>query len=222
MGKVTPRSLLAGSRGRIGPVVVTGWLAIDVIKGRPSRKRKKGKKQTEGQLAQQEIFGKVMYLLTPVQKLINVGFQQPRNPTSMPVNAAVSLTRTTAVFSIEGKEYIDLSKIKLSKPIHRTETTWNPVVKAEAGRKITVSWELNPFPEKCTRLDDRMLIAFFDQEMNVFSMTHGTAERSACTFSNIRARNTLGHEIFVYTFLVSADGKLVSDTDCLGPVTVIA
>lgn len=219
MGKVTPRSLLAGSRGRIGPVVVSSWLAVEVIKKRPSKKSKK--KWSVNQLAQQDIFGKISYLLRPVQELINMGFQQPRNPTSMPINAAVSLVRTTAVFSIEGKEYIDLSKVKLSKPIHRTQTTWNPTVKAEAGRKIIVSWELNPFPEKCTRLDDRVMIAFFDQKMNVFNMTHGTAERSATVFSNIRPRHAIGREIFVYMFLVSVDGKLVSETDFLGSVTIV-
>lgn len=220
MARRTSASVLGQYRGRVGPVVFSSWMDLDIVKPVPKRGKHR-KKQNAAQIEQSEIFSKVNYLLSPVRSLIDASYQSARKLKKISFNAAVSEMMINAVIVYEDKRFIDFSRIKLSKPAQRTEQIWDPVIKAEAGKKITVSWELNSFPKKCTRMDDQVKIAFCSKQNSEFRQVPMlTARKDLSSTFKINTIN-YGHEIFIYVVVISADGKLVAESDYLGSVTVI-
>lgn len=211
-------SVLGDYNGRVGTVVLSNWLSIDTMKARPIKRT--NKKPSEKLVQQNDVFSKVTDFLRSAADVIYIGFQQPRKAKMTALNAATSFHMLNAVVGDPADPYIDLAKVKFSCPIRSTQSVWNPVLSAEPGRKITVKWELNPFPNKNTQLDDKVFLLFYDKKENCFLTSEGDVKRNAMGYSCTLMPGT-GNEIYCYMFMASADGKLVSETEYLGVVTVI-
>ncbi|HEY0176624.1 MAG TPA: DUF6266 family protein, partial [Pedobacter sp.] len=106
-------------------------------------------------------------------------------------------------------------KVKLSRPVRSTESGWNTIMTAEEGKGLVVSWELNPFPDRNTRMDDKAVIVFYNRNNEMFLLRNGV-NRSLLTFTLTPLIYTAGHELYCWIFFVSADGKRVSETEYLG------
>jgi len=207
-------------KGTIDTLVLSTWKDIDVAKSKPGKRRKK---TTSVKLIQQNtIFGMVSRFFKSAKALINLGYQQPKVVKMTKFNAAVSYHLENAVSGNPADASLILSKIKLTCPIRKTQSGWNPVLSSAAENKVTVTWEINPFPQKCTQLDDTVLLVFYDTTYKLFFSIYDVVKRSDLSYTMIFQKRFTGHEMCCYMFLVSADGKLVSETDYLGMVTIIA
>lgn len=221
MGKATSRSVIGDYTGKVGPVIFSTWLDISTVKAFPARK--KNYKLSEKQTHQVTVFSRVTDFLLPVQNTINIGFQQPKKAKMTALNKATSYHLLNAVVGEPSEPCLDLAKIKLSWPIKSTQAAWNAALIAEEGRKVTVKWELNPFPQKCTQLNDQVSIVFYDKELNWYQeILPGNVTRSTLSYTYTVQEKCIGHDIFAYMFLISADKKLVSETEYLGVVKVLA
>ncbi|WP_442587487.1 DUF6266 family protein [Pedobacter sp. AW31-3R] len=206
-------------KGKVGPVLMTTWMNLEIIKSLP-RKRRRAVQSSE-QTAQHDKFSLVREFLRMASNVIKIGYQQPKNKCMTPMNMACSYHMTGALLTEDDNSFIDLALVKFSKPIWLTQQVWNPQVKAEEGRRITITWELNPYPNKDSEPDDRVYIVLCDKNIGecvaeIFAGTRETGSYSA-TATSIQ----IGHEFACYLFVASQDGKLVSETDYLGMVTIL-
>ena len=205
--------------GKVGPTVLSPWKNIMTMRSLPGRR----KKVKSAKLIQQnELFKMVMNFLNGSLPAIRIGYQQTRKASMTQANAATSYHLLNAV--VQGPEGagIDMAKIRLSKSIWPTQPAWKPGIVAEADRMIRVSWQLNPFPHKSTRLDDQAVVVFYDDQLKKFLELKEPADRAAGVYTMKAHSSTVGHNYFCYLFMVSADGKLVSETQYLGMVTIMA
>lgn len=219
MGKLLSGSPTGDWKGKIGNVVLSSWNSTCIIKSAPVRKN--STKQSEKQSIQNATFRMVMFFLSEVTRTIKIGYQKPRKPKMTPLNKATSYHLLNAIVDDPEQIRIDLAKVKFSMPIRSTQRAWNVVLACEEGRNVTVKWELNPFPLKCTQLNDHVIFVFYDRDTGGFrEVLPGHVDRDGLSFSYIVPQNCVGHDWFCYMLMASADGKLVSETDYLGMVTI--
>jgi len=211
-------SILGGYKGKVGTVTLSTWMSIETMR---SNMGKKKKLPSEKQLTQIGIMKLVSSFLSPLLRIINLGYQQPKYPEMSKMNAAVSYHIKNALVGDDKNRFFDLSKIKLSKPIRSTQLAWNPLLEFNTERTIKISWELNPFPLKSTQLDDKVILVFYHKELDRFDM-RSLIRRDDLTHTYTSSLSTVGHEVFCYMVLTSADGKLVSHTKYIGMGNVMA
>jgi hypothetical protein len=214
-------SILGEMSGKVGNVVLTRWKDIKIVKSCPTPVRK-GKESVK-QLKQRALFRSVMEFLSCLGKrAVNLGFQLPKNAKITASNAAASYHLQHAVSGKYPEYYIDLEKVRLSKPLNRTEEGLNAKFSSK-GKGMSVQWELNSFPEKTTRLDDRAIVVAFNGTRGIgLSYNEDNILRSSLSYSFACPDRFVGDEIFCWMFFVSANGKRVSETQYLGSVTLRA
>jgi len=223
MGKVGGGSVLGDVSGLVGPIVVTRWKRTGVVKLRPT-KPKKGKK-TPKQAKQRALFSVVTDFLSQIgERVINEGYRFSGRAEMTPGNAAFSYHMTNALTGESPDYKINFSRVKLSRPVQSTEQAWNARFNAAEGRKLSVNWELNSFPQKSTRQDDIAVIVFFNiTENTIVARTSSKSGpvRSKLNYVYTGAPKHVGHECCGWMFFISADGKRVSETEYLGTVKLI-
>jgi len=202
--------------GTVGTVVLSEWNSIPVMRSRPKKRKKKGSLK---QQQQTKMLGMVSSFLLTAKDIINLAFQKPKLAKMTLYNAAVSYHMENAVFGNPDNPQLNLSKVKLSCPIRQTEPAWNPGLLLEPGGKITVTWEQNPFPQKCTQLNDKVNIVFYYANSRRFSLHRNYCVRSDSSYTYTVKQGKSGDEVYCYMFMLSQDGKLVSETEYLGMVT---
>lgn len=205
--------------GKVGTAVLSPWKNIMTMRSLPRRRKKP--KSTK-LVRQNDLFKMVTEFLYGALPAISIGYQQTKKASMTKVNAATSYHLLHAVVQGPADPAIDMAKIKLSKPIWLTQPAWKTSIVAEPNRIIRVSWQLNPFPHKSTRLDDQAVMAIYDDQIKKFYVRNESVDREALTCTIRTNPCTEGHDYFCYLFMVSADGKLVSPTQYLGAVTIIA
>lgn len=203
--------------GTVGTVVLSEWKSIPVMRSCPTKRKKKGSIK---QQQQNKLLGMVSSFLITAKDIINLAFQQPKLAKMTLYNAAVSYHMENAVFGNPDDPQLNLSKVKLSCPIHQTETVWNPGLFLEPGGKIIVTWEQNPFPQKCTQLSDKVNIVFYYADSGRFSLHRNSCVRSDSSYTYTVQHGKSGDEVYCYMFMLSQDGKLVSETEYLGMVSL--
>jgi len=219
MGIVTKASVLGNLSGKIGNVILSTWCGLDTIK-EVSGERKKGKFSIK--LARQnELFKITGKFLTDSsgENLFKKGFQLRKNEHINPTNAATSYHMLNAIAGEYPEYSIDLTKVKFTRVLHSTETGWNAQFVSEED-DLKVQWELNSFAEKTTRLDDEAFVVFYNSTAKRFVTIDGLQRSSlSCTFPPSFKKKMAGHDIFSWLYFISANGKLVSETEYLGMIT---
>jgi hypothetical protein len=212
-------SPLGDMSGKIGTIVLTYYKTIPVVKGLPTKTKKVSPKQ----LNQREIFATVQTFLSKASGTIALGYQLPPKTANTEMNIATSYHLQNAVVGEYPDYYIDLSKVKLSKPIRSIEKGWNTEFTAGKNLFGEVSWEMNPFPDKATRWDDRAVIVIYSDTHKNFYRHEGVLRRDlSYSFTDRDREYFAGHEIFCWLFFISADGKFVSETEYLGMIKMPA
>ena len=206
-------------RGPVDTVTYCKWKDTFVVKGKPGKRKKKT--TSEKVIQHNTIFGMVNRFFKSATDTINLGYQRPKVAKITPYNAAVSYHFDHAVIADSDAIGIDLSKVRFTFPIRQTQSAWNAVLSLEDGNKVTIQWELNPFPQKCTQLDDNVHFVFYDTESGVFELLPDSVERSDMSFTETSLSGWGGHDLHWWMFLKSADGKLVSETEYLGMVSIV-
>jgi hypothetical protein len=212
------KSILGDLRGSIDSIVLSSWNDTSTVRSKPGKRKKK---TTSGKVAQQNsVFGMVSKFFRTAKLIINAGYQQ-RKPVKMtPYNSALSYHLQHAVCGDPEDPAISLSKVKLSAPVRTTQSAWNPVLSCDGGNEVTVKWDLNPFPQRCTQLDDKVILVFYDKSRKMFIRLDKPIVRSDVAWTEVMPNGYQGNELYWYMFMVSADGKLVSETTYLGMVTI--
>jgi hypothetical protein len=127
--------------------------------------------------------------------LIKRSYQLPENANCTAKNAMTKQVWSNALSGKYPDHYIDLSLVKFSNPLRPTEKLRNAKL-AIVDDELQVSWELNPLPNKTTRFDDEVYVVCFDIE-----------------------EENSGHHYCFWLFVLSADGKRVSETQFLNTIT---
>lgn len=205
--------------GKVGNVVLSPWKNIMTMRSLPNRKKKA---KSTALIQQNELFKMVMQFLSEALPAINVGFQQAKSASMTKMNAATSFHLLNAVVQDTTGAYIDMATVKFSKPIWLTQPAWKAKAVAEAGHKIKVQWELNPFPNKCTQLNDKAVLVFYNDQMSSFSVVNGKVDRQSMGYTFNAPAVFKGRDYFCYLFMASKDGKLIAPTQYLGQVKVMA
>lgn len=209
------KSAIGEFRGSIGPIVIVDSLGGPTAKQQP---RKRGKDSlNDEQKKHTGTFTKLNKFLQQATDVINLGYQLPRKAGMSPFNAAVKWHFNNALAKNQEKALIDFEKLKLSSPIKITQKAWEPKVTSDESHKMTVAWKLNPLPKKCTQLNDRAVIVvhFLHRERSRF-MCYQYAMRSDLNFTTDVPFLMRGQKVHCYMFMISADKKLVSETQYLG------
>lgn len=219
MGRITRGSILGDMKGKIGTIVVTKWKGEGVVKATPKLRRTR-KKLTAAKAASEHSFKVVQNFLYGIDTdVIHTGYQLRQKDRMTPMNAATSYHKLNAVTGKYPDCGIDLTKVKFSRPLRPTENGYNVSFAESEDGGFTINWELNPFPEKTTQLDDEAVIVCYDRETGQF-FTADRVQRSSLTCKRLLIRKFTGHDIACWIFFVSADGKLVSETEYLGTLTM--
>ena len=101
-------------------------------------------------------------------------------------------------------------------PLRPTENGWNAQFSLLEEGGMSVSWEINDFPETSTRLDDEAVAVFFKNDHRGKFSVINAGQRRNLGFRYKRRLYEIGAEYFCWLFFISADGKLVSETKYLG------
>jgi len=211
-------SVLGDFTGSVGTVTLTKWMDLAVMKSRIGARHKKT--TSVPLIRQNNVFGMVSHFFSSARELIRMGYQRPKVAKMTPFNAMASYHLKNAIIGDPDNPVISLSKIKLTFPIRKTQSVWNPVLSLEAGNNVIVNWETNPFPHKCTQLDDKVILVYYNKNGGSFNFIREDIDRSHLSHSCRFGAGYNNHEIYWYMFLISADGKLVSETEYLGMVTL--
>jgi hypothetical protein len=211
------KSIIGEYRGSIGPVVFTNSLGGATAKSQP---KKRGKNSLNAaQMKHTGPFSRLNEFLQHATDVINLGYQLPRNAGMSRFNAAVKWHFEEALADDQEKAVIDFPKLKLSSPIKSTQKAWEPSLSVDDTHKMTVSWKLNPLPKKCTQLSDKAIIVVHFEHRGISRfMCYKDAVRRDLTFTKELPFLLKGKHVNCYMFMVSADKKLVSETQYLGAV----
>lgn len=219
MGTIRKVSVLGRISGKIENIVVTKWKTQDVVKSTPSVRKKRKKLSTEK--AESEHSFKVVqeFFYGIDTSVINMGYQLRKKDRMTAMNAAASYHLLNAVTGKYPDCGIDLTKVKFSRPLRSTENGYNVLFNDSEDGGFIINWELDPFPEKTTQLDDEAVIVFYDKTTGHFFSDRGI-QRSSKAYKRSVLSFMTGHDIACWIFFVSADKKLVSETEYLGTLTM--
>ena len=208
------KSIIGDFRGKLGQVVLSESFGVATARSAPG----KGRRQplSAKQKMHTSAFGKISSFLRAATKVINLGYQQPKNPRMSRFNAAVSWHFQNALTGDPENAVITMEKLCFSCPVRKTQKAWEPELAADAENKVTVAWKLNPRPQKCTQLDDTAVIVIYDNHIKRFMVFGNAAPRSNMIFTWQADVWQKGHELYWYMFMISSDKKLVSETQYLG------
>ena len=214
MGIRTKVSVLGDVRGKVGYIVMLNMLGQSIVRSIPKEKRKATSKKL---IEENDIFRMVMQFFKGVTKgVFKEGYQVLKNSYMSPYNAAISYHRLNTVTALNGDFGMDLTRLKFSSPIRRTQTGWHPELIRITANEVLAKWALNPCPLKTTQLNDKATLIFYDKKIHNFMVKYSV--RAALSYQLILPRVMTGDEIFCWMFFTSADGKLVSETTYLGVV----
>lgn len=221
MGTVIKGSALGKITGKIGNLVLSPWMNMETVRSKPTKFRKK-KKTSQQNLERKKKFATVVKFLRMATAVLPIGYQLKSKVAKTSLNLATSYHLTNAVIGEYPNYRIDLSKVKFSNSIRPTENGWNAKFTRE-DNLFQVSWMLNPFREKTTQLDDQPVIVCYYSSEKYIKVFGNELKRSSlrCTVSVPTPDVGEQEEIFCWMFFISADGKLVSETEYLGMFKVI-
>jgi len=223
MGILVKASIFGEIKGKVGREVICGHRSQTVIKSAPGKRLNSDEKTKR--VKDKALFKLVNVIVGKLTKRLPKGllkqtYQLPANAKYTAHNAMTKQVWSDALTGEYPDHYIDLSLVKFSKPLRPTEKARN-VKLAIADDELQVSWELNPLPDKTTRLDDLVYVVCFDIDQKMVELlSYATVRRSDLLCSEKLIYHVSGHQYCFWLFLLSADGKRVSETQCLGTVII--
>ncbi|SEA65205.1 DUF6266 family protein [Pedobacter hartonius] len=211
------KGFLDGFRGLLGNAVGAKWRTLYVIKGRPS---KSSKPPTPAQLAQQMKFGLATGFVSTMGRIIKIGYQSYTNTTTTPNNAAVQQILTDAITGIYPAVSIDYAKVAISKG--KLESVYGATAVAAPEGTAKVSWTVNSSETDLNQDTDYVIAVFYDTTINKYLLNMKIATRKDLSFVASFPFVFYGHPVQGWMFLVSADGKRVSNSEYLGQLLITA
>jgi hypothetical protein len=213
---------LGNVTGKVGTVVMCRWRVLWIMKSSPSKITEA--KVTVKQIENRALFKATMNFFSIVSannKLFDAFQLKPKEKITK-VNAAISYHLTHAIVGEYPDYAIDLSKLRFSRALRSTENGYRAKFTIE-GLLAKITWQLNPYREKNTQLSDRAVLFFYFSVENVDEVIikhDDGAQRSALSSERRFPKSLIGAQLHCWIYFRSEDGKLVSDTEYLGALTV--
>jgi len=211
--------LLGDTTGSIDNVTLSKWRGLNIVKSRIGKRRKKT--ESKKVVLQNEVFSIVQSFLNKFPKgFFNIGYRLPKNAKMTALNAATSYHMRNAVIGESPDLSIDYSQVKFTQSRRPIENGWKATFTNAGNGEIVIKWELNPFPEKSTHLDDQAVAVFYSEETKEF-LIKGAKQRDSLVHNYLWEKELEGTQFYGWLFFVSADGKLVSGTQYLGKLKMM-
>lgn len=224
MGVQRGAAALGNVTGKVGTVVLCRWRLLWIMKSRP--KKIAEDKLSVKQIENRALFKAMMRFFSALRanNLLFNAFQLRPKEINTKVSAAVSYHLTHAIVGEYPDYAVDLSKLKFSRPLRSIENG-HQVKYTFESQYAKITWELNPFREKNTQLTDRAVVFFYicaeDLGEMLMKKDNGT-ERRALSYELRLPTSWIGEVLHSWIYFISEDGKLVSETEYLGALTITA
>jgi hypothetical protein len=209
------------NKGILGPVKGTvGTVTGAVIRGQAtirSRRRKRNKEQ-ESSKGQNAAIGLMSAFLATLHKAVDIGFAAKKMKMT-PVNRAVQYNLPIALKGEVPNFEIDYSEVILS--IGKGETAWAGELAIQPGLKAIVTWEIPETAKLRVIGKDIAYLVVYDTTFKKMIPQPNPPLRANLSGSLTVYDTMKGHEIHVWIFFISPDGKTVSNSDYVGSGTVI-
>lgn len=213
MGKL-PRGIDDNMIGRLGNHVGRYLRGENIIAMRPS---KSNRAATQLQSLQRAKFGFLAGWLAPLSSFIDVGFKNYDADMSAR-NACMSYNfKQEVITGVLPNFMIDYGKLVLSRGT--LEGTYLPSVETGAQVSLKFTWEDNIGVTNAQLTDDLSFVVY-DPMTDKYAVAVGVVKRSAKVYSMPLPLDFSTHMVHTWMMAVSADGKMVTDSQHLGPVPV--
>lgn len=216
---ILDQGLIGTFKGKMGSLVIAKWKNKYVGKSKP---KSSSKARTELQLDQQSKFRLVGKFMSGFSSTISFSYQKLTVGTTA-MNEAMRYNLNNSISGVYPNYSLNFANIQLSDPMEKREIDGgiSPVITASPQRKIKLTWKIDdPQNYEKTKDTDQVYAFLYHPEKKIsFASTH--PQRSKLTLDFSVPGIFLG-EVHAWLFFVSADRKLVSKTEYLGKVTVVA
>jgi hypothetical protein len=203
-------------RGKTGEAVGSkGKSKKNLVRARPRKTTKSKKKKL---LSQHHNLGMMSSFLSLAREYIEIGFYNKKNKDDE-MTLAMKYNLAHAIITRDDGPEIDYAEVKFS--IGRRERVWSEQVEFTPGRIVKGSWDVHELLNMKVLGNDRAMVIMYDVDDDRLRYIKSEPVRSDLSYEYKLAPESVGHVIHVWVFLVSPDGKEVSDSDYLGSGTVL-
>lgn len=216
MGTYNP-GVFGTFNGKVGSVVASKWKGIKVVKNYPE---KSSKPKSEPQLSHTSKFGLVGSFLKKASALISVGYHGVSGAVT-PWNIALKYHLKEAITGAYPNFQLKYEMVRLS--LNDSLMNHAPDAKAVAlaGMMVKVSWKIEANANKSTLPTDKAYILLYNPAKKMSMSVTGWVLRSGLSVDLPLPSYFTGDVLYGWLFFTSANGKIVSETQYLGSVTVI-
>ncbi len=206
------KGILGGFSGKVGPVVGSSWRGKAYMRSKSDRKSGVA---SQAQLLQQQKFGKTVGVLRSLKPLLNETFGSQGQQSGYAL--AMSYHLKNAVMVQNGVAEFDFSKMRISSgTLPNAAMTQAPVLN---NNQLVLHWHNNSGLGNAVATDKSLVVLYCsDLLQGVYFQSDAT--RSMQTQS-IEVAMFKGYKIHVYQAFVSAEGKLLSNSNYLGQLMVV-
>lgn len=207
------KGILGPFLGTVGPVVGSTFRGKDVMRSRP---RKSSKPATALQLEQRAKFRAVMLFLVPARMLISLFFGTSMGSKSR-FDLAVSYHIQNAVNYVAGLAQIDYTKVVFAKG--NLLPPQNLECKSLPNAELELKWVDNS-KQAGTLSTDQLMVVVLEEKAEEYQFFLNVAERVTESVIVTLPPYLSGTNVYVYAFMVAADGKTNSTSQHLAIFTV--
>jgi len=198
--------------GRLGPVVGSTWKGIPYLR-EVSRKRKKKRPRTPGQLANEAKFKYVNDWLVPFHPFLSIGFQ----------NLAVQKTAIAAALSANYKTAfigtfpdIDIAYENLIISAGPLAPLGNPHAAFSSVDTVELTWTQNYHPGVV--YNDQVMLVLYSEQLKYADGFVGGVNRAAQQYSFKINAKLPGQVLHAYISVTSLDRKQIANSIYLGKI----
>lgn len=202
------KGILGGFSGAVGPVIGSSWKKRHVLKSRPNRRKTI--------LSDQHIkLGMLSNLLSAFSSPIKIGFYKKKNKDNAQ-NSAIQYN-ITRVFGGESPDFeIDYKKIVFSRGLR--EPAWSGTTIWDAKGQLRISWEIPETAKLNLIANDQAVVLIYNSSRKKRLEFQALAARKQL-YLTIPIPEIYRNDTFhVWLFFISADGKMVSNSEYMGTV----
>jgi hypothetical protein len=213
MGKIN-EGILGGFSGKVGAVVGYKWNDINVMRGKPTFKKKRV--YSEKQLKNQAQFGIAAVFGNSLTKLLNITFHDYAIKKTGR-NAAISYIIKRAIKSTPTGLELDYEKIVIS----RGDLPGAEGATASTGpdSAITFSWTNNT-DSRYAKAGDRAIIVLYCPQLKKSLYTISEATRSSSSII-LTAPGFRGHTVHSWIGFITANEKEKADSVYTGALAIV-
>ncbi|MGY4383407.1 hypothetical protein ACVWYN_000426 [Pedobacter sp. UYP24] len=210
------KGILGHFRGKVGTVIGSIWNGIYYMRSLPDTTNST---PTQSQLNVRIKFAIAQGFLKRIKALINIGYQKFTDGIS-PMNAATSYTLKYAITGVSPNYTIDYSKVVVS--AGDLDQPYNPGMIMSTPAEIKFNWDAQVEAQMdYGKNTDTVTFLVFCPILNKFTKVSNVVPRSALTYTLSVPAEFSGELVHAWMVLTSVDGKEVSESYYMGPLTVL-